>query len=41
VLRIAPAALARHPGEVAGAVREALAAGPHGPLARITVLPGG
>jgi hypothetical protein len=41
VLRIAPAALARHPGEVAGAVREALAAGPHGPLERITVLPGG
>lgn len=41
VLRIAPAALARHPGEVARAVREALAAGPHGPLERITVLPGG
>ena len=40
VLRIAPAALARHPGEVAGAVREALAAGPYGPLERITVLPG-
>jgi len=40
VVRIAPAALARHPGEVAAAVRTALAAGPYGPLERITVLPG-
>ncbi|WP_127360257.1 hypothetical protein [Actinacidiphila soli] len=40
VVRIAPTALARHPGEVAAAVRAALAAGPYGPLERITVLPG-
>jgi hypothetical protein len=40
VLRVAPAALARHPGEVAAAVREALAAGPYGRTERITVLPG-
>lgn len=41
VVRIAPSALARHPGEVAAAVRAALATGPYGPLERITVLPDG
>ncbi|MGW3246436.1 hypothetical protein [Streptomyces sp. NPDC001070] len=40
VLRIAPAALTRSPAEVVAALRIALAAGPYGPLDRITALPG-
>ncbi|WP_431953618.1 hypothetical protein [Actinacidiphila sp. bgisy167] len=40
VLRVAPAALTRSPGEVVAALRAALAAGPYGPLDRITALPG-
>jgi hypothetical protein len=41
VLHISSAALARHPGQVAAALRGALTAGPYGPLERITALPGG
>ncbi|MEU6345468.1 hypothetical protein ABZ883_31460 [Streptomyces sp. NPDC046977] len=40
VLRVAPAALARAPGEVVAALRAALEGGPYGPLERITALPG-
>ncbi|MDX3093778.1 hypothetical protein PV417_04195 [Streptomyces sp. ME19-03-3] len=40
VLAVAPAALTRSPAEVAAALRAALAAGPYGPLDRITALPG-
>ena len=38
VLRAAPTALARCPGEVVALLRDALAGGPYGPLDRITVL---
>ncbi|MFE0628050.1 hypothetical protein ACFW3D_13905 [Streptomyces sp. NPDC058864] len=40
VLRVAPAAFTRSPAEVVAALRTALAAGPYGPLDRITALPG-
>jgi hypothetical protein len=40
VIAVPPDALTRRPGQVAGALREALETGPHGPRDRITVFPG-
>jgi hypothetical protein len=41
VLRISPGTPARYPGQLAATLRGALRAGPHGPLERISMIPGG